>query len=639
MLAGTACVPPLPPKAEATASASGEISTTSGTLNETSSSDSALDSTSEGSAASSGVMTTGPGNQAPQPQPDDYVIMQDASLNVAAPGVLGNDADPDGDALVIVGTGESTWEAEVVIGPDGELLYNAPPGYWGVDEVTYEVADGNGGQAEATVQVFVNPTTIHVATITSGFGGVVFYGQTPGDEAGQGVGLGDINMDGLADVMIGAQRYNGDDGRGYVIFGGDQLAQPADIALADVGAGGTVSGFVIESAEGTQAGLGWLIMDIGDVDGDDHNDIAASAQDFNGPSPGAVHIVFGKEDQAPVDLGAPGSGGFTIEGEGSADQFGVSVSPVGDLNMDGHDDILIGGYLANPSGNEDAGRAYLVWGKDDSSPVLPGGYGAVFDGAAAGDLAGIVASGRDVGGSSHNDLVIGAEFANAVGRVFVYFGRSDPPPPPASILLDADQFEMTGSGFAITGDPSEGEDFGYWVTLVDDMNDDGRAEVLACDRAADYGMGNRGACYVVFGKDDSGEVQLDQLGSSGFRIVGEQAGDALGERAISVGDINGDGRGDFTVVALDHAGITGKVYVVYGKADSNPVNLSVIASGIGGFSIVGDEPYAALGWGIAGGGDVDGDGCDDLLIGVPRSFDPMPMLGRVFLLHGFPLSP
>lgn len=62
---------------------------------------------------------------------------------------------------------------------------------------------------------------------------------------------------------------------------------------------------------------------------------------------------------------------------------------------------------------------------------------------------------------------------------------------------------------------------------------------------------------------------------------------------------------------------SGAAYVVYGKADSSPVGLDLVEAGIGGFAMVGSRSADSAGASVGGGGDINGDGFFDVVVGAP----------------------
>lgn len=93
-------------------------------------------------------------NSAPVPTSDGYTATRDVLLSVPAPGVLGNDIDPDGDPMTVTLVGQPT-RGSVIMQPSGAFTYAPAPGTTGLDTFTYRAADGFGGTATATVSISV----------------------------------------------------------------------------------------------------------------------------------------------------------------------------------------------------------------------------------------------------------------------------------------------------------------------------------------------------------------------------------------------------------------------------------------------------------------------------------------------------
>ncbi len=137
------------------------------------------------------------------------------------------------------------------------------------------------------------------------------------------------------------------------------------IDLSDVAAG--EGGFkLVGEAEDDNAGFS--VTSVGDINGDGYDDvlIGALANDEGVVNGGAGYVIFGSETSpASIDLGNLGANGIKLIGGTAGGGAGVSVSGAGDVNNDGIDDLLIG----EPSGNDGAGAAYLIFGKD--TPFSP----------------------------------------------------------------------------------------------------------------------------------------------------------------------------------------------------------------------------------------------------------------------------
>ncbi|CAC9638133.1 hypothetical protein [uncultured Gammaproteobacteria bacterium] len=256
--------------------------------------------------------------------------------------------------------------------------------------------------------------------------------------------------------------------------------------------------------------------------------------------------------------------GFVINGEVADDWSGFSVSSAGDVNGDGLDDLIVGAPFADPNGKLSAGKSYIVFGKANSNAI---------------------------------NLSTIADASNPLG------------------------------GFVINGEAA-GDWSGYSVSSAGDVNGDGLDDLIVGAYAADLtGKSKVGKSYVVFGKTNSSAINLSTIADAsnptgGFVINGEAKYDRSGFSVSSAGDVNGDGLDDLIVGAFfaDPNGklSAGKSYVVFGKANSNAINLSTIADAsnpTGGFVINGEVAGDKSGRSVSSAGDVNGDGLDDLIVG------------------------
>jgi hypothetical protein len=184
----------------------------------------------------------------------------------------------------------------------------------------------------------------------------VINGETANDYSGSSVSsAGDVNGDGLADLIVGAPNYGANDvGRSYVIFG--KKDDTRSVELIDVATG--TGGFVINGQ--VPGGLsGTSVSSAGDMNGDGLSDLIIGAPGSNSTL-GHSYVVFGKADSWPVDLGNLGTKGFVINGENVGDLSGASVSSAGDVNGDGLADLVVGSVAANGT----AGRSYVIFGSN-----------------------------------------------------------------------------------------------------------------------------------------------------------------------------------------------------------------------------------------------------------------------------------
>ena len=135
------------------------------------------------------------------------------------------------------------------------------------------------------------------------------------------------------------------------------------------------------------------------------------------------------------------------------------------------------------------------------------------------------------------------------------------------------------------------------------------------------------------------EVPLEWIGLGstaatppGFVFTGQSANDFFGCSVASAGDVNGDGLEDLIVGAYQASSNSGKAYVIYGRSDAGPLNLSAIAAGSGGFVINGSSANAYLGRSVSGIGDVNGDGLADVLVGEPAN--SLNQYGAAYVIYG-----
>jgi hypothetical protein len=275
------------------------------------------------------------------------------------------------------------------------------------------------------------PGSIDLSDIAGGTGGFVITGQAT-ENSGRSVSrAGDVNGDGLEDLIVSAQY--GDPpagtnaGRSYVVFGKTGTA-PINLSAVAAGSGG----FVI-NGQSAYDQSGRSVAAAGDVNGDGLADLlvgAFASDPLAGTSAGRSYVVFGKTSSAPLDLSAvaAGSGGFLINGAAAYDRSGTSVASAGDVNGDGLGDLIVGVPRTGLGGN---GRAFVVFGKTSGnainlSSIATGSGGFVINAEFGSDLNGFsVAAAGDLNGDGLADLIVGGPAGlGGVGRSYVVFGST-----------------------------------------------------------------------------------------------------------------------------------------------------------------------------------------------------------------------
>ena len=347
-----------------------------------------------------------------------------------------------------------------------------------------------------------------------------------------------------------------------------------------------------------------------------------------------------------------------FNGATAGDLAGSSISSIGDVNNDGFDDFVIGAPEAGVAANAQAGRAYLVFGREnvDSKDLMTlhsAGTNANeflrIVGFAADDRAGFAVSGLgDVNGDGFDDFAIGAIHADPgvarpdSGKTYVVYGGNH-----LNSLIDAeinliDISNGSLKGFTLLG-AAANDHSGSAVSAAGDINGDGIADFLVSAPDAETPnpsagtFTNAGETYVIFGKTGNGNGNADNidlvivrndtgntdLGS--FVIQGTGDNQNAGRHLSSLGDINHDGLTDFAIAAPDMGGAypgAGAVYVVLGGQNRNNLNLDSLSGSLG-FKIFGMANIDGswhTGSSLAGLGDINGDGIDDFAIGSRGSF-------------------
>ncbi len=416
----------------------------------------------------------------------------------------------------------------------------------------------------------------------NGVNGFRIDGAAGGDQSGTIVApAGDINGDGIDDLIIGASRASangvGTSGSTFVLFGRTG-AWGATFALSALD--GT-NGFRLDGVAGDDAS-GEGAASAGDVNGDGFDDliIGARGADPGGlASAGSAYVVFGKASgwSAAVSLSAlNGANGFRLDGAQTMDLTGYAVASAGDVNGDGFDDVIIGARRFNANSLSDAGAAYVVFGKASgwasglALSSLDGTNGFRLDGGAALDEAGYSVSGAgDINGDGFADVIVGAMYADPGGRSsagtsYVVFGKASGWS--AALALSS----LNGAnGFRLEG-LSGGDWSGCSVAAAGDVNGDGYGDIIiGAYGAAPGGVSSAGSSFVLLGKPSgwTASVSLSSLnGTNGFRADGAAGVVVSGASVASAGDVNFDGFDDVVIGAHLSGSGAGSSFVVYGKA-------------------------------------------------------------------------
>jgi FG-GAP repeat len=445
---------------------------------------------------------------------------------------------------------------------------------------------------------------------------IKIFGANADDNAGFAVAAGDVNGDGIDDLIIGAPGFDTTTGSPptvahqnagavYIIFGASTLsARTIDLAAAN-----PVN--VMITGENTGDLFGSALA-VGDVNGGQNTtaDLLVGAPGSSGPAPGtsprvgggAAFLLQGGSGLANtlattrvIDLGATPA---TVRLYGkTGSQFGAAVA-IGDVNSGGAADLIIGApQTARPDQGgdvSDTGAVYVLFGGSNIAPVAPATslvidiaqaslttQRVVIYGASSKDHLGASVAAGNIRGSGVVDLLMGAPDADGpadartdAGEAYILSGGAQLNPNAGTaerrIDVSLGNMDLTVYGAAA------GDHLGSTVAIGrinTQGNTDNTADVLI---GAPGALLNKGAVHVFYGGPNlfaRATSDLSLFGQNDLTITGEATGDELGW-AIAAGDLDNNRGGDL-ILGAPFADITGrtnagKVYVLLAAAENVP---------------------------------------------------------------------
>ncbi len=410
-----------------------------------------------------------------------------------------------------------------------------------------------------------------------------------------------------------------------------------------------------------------------------------------------VTVLFGRRGGFPdrLSLGTEMAGvrSTTIRTGGATRVFAAGVTFPGDLDQDGHEDLALGPYLifgratwpteTTIAAELSAGTA-LELPQDGCAPYESAGLGyfeatgnatlaTTFNGCAEGAsqvslyLEGVspaglpapstliladptkvvlphlansseprprrlgfdLSAGGDMNGDGAPDLIVGAD--HHAGSCYLILG-------PKVDFLSTTVKELVDVGRAVRvhRDGIVGSGLAFAVVPGGDINGDGLDDALI--GAPLGGSDIHGSVYVVFGTVELGRTihEIDLLSAGAERVV-ELVGRVPYEWAgwvESLGDVNRDGFGDFGITGENHLEARARAYVVFGGTGL-PRRLSLEELGSHGFSLEGAPgTWLSTQNGGIGSGDLDGDGAQEIALGLAHPDGQGGYLRRVLVIFG-----
>ncbi len=404
-------------------------------------------------------------------------------------------------------------------------------------------------------------------------------------------GAGDVDDDGFSDVLVGSPSENGV-GAAYAYYGS------ADVPDVD--------SWTMTTGQ-TDGGIGLNVARAGDVDGDGFADviIGGAAFDDGELGEGRAYLFRGNAN------GLEPTPSWTVDGDQVDAFLGYDIAGAGDVNGDGFGDLIVGAF-GYEDGEADEGFVYVYHGSPSGPSLTPDWFA---EGGQMNAAFGVSVSGAgDVNADGYADVVIGAYLHDGAdvddGRVVVYHGSATGLESTPAVVIDGGQ--------------ADGR-LGIAVSTAGDVNADGYADVIA------------GAYYQDGGHSDEGIVYLYLGGPGGVSDVpawtaeGDQTEAWFGRELAAAGDVNGDGYADVIVGTYKYnAGNTdeGRAYVYHG----GPSGLDAAPA----WSVESDQTLGYMGIAVSGAGDLNGDGFADVVVGASLFDDVVADGGRVFAFLGSP---
>ncbi|MCP4358569.1 MAG: DUF11 domain-containing protein, partial [Chloroflexi bacterium] len=479
------------------------------------------------------------------------------------------------------------------------IVYDGQP-------ITYTLTVTNTG-AFAAGNVIVTDTLPLGATYLSGgvqVGGVISW-TLPVLNAGEAA---QVQFSVMATDTVVNETYGVRTSAGFITRGQDVVTTYVLPATPPIT---FTLGWALEG-EQANANYGYGARPAGDVNGDGYDDVIIGAYRYDNDETdeGRAWLYYGSSNGLKLQPA------WTADGEQSYAWMGLAVA-AGDVNNDGYDDVIVGSRNFDSGGYSDNGRVDVYYG-------TASGLAQTADWTAYGNqndarFGHAVASAGDVNGDGYTDIIIGARgYSNgesAEGGAYVYYG--------SATGLSSTPAWTAESNYANAW-------FGYAVDTAGDVNNDGYADVIIGSPMDGNGTVNGGKVYGFYGSGSGLSATPDWL------IVSDQDGAGLGTgtSVASVGDVNGDGYDDALVGAQTYDNPEtneGQVYLYYGSA--NGLNLAPA------WTAESNQANANFGWSVAAVGDVNLDGFADFIIGAD-SFDTIVTdAGQATLYLGSPLQP
>jgi len=371
---------------------------------------------------------------------------------------------------------------------------------------------------------------------------------------------------------------------------------------------------------------GTAIASAGDVDGDGRDDILVGAPNSDdavcgGDFSGEAFLVLSSDLGRDRDI-ILSDAAWSFFPDEEYHGTGYMLASAGDVDGDGLDDVLIG---APYGGSDSEGKAYLVLA---SQLTGTGAFNLndaayTFMGEGLMHQAAPIGSAGDIDGDGRADLWFKASDGTngwAAGAVYVVL---------ASELGSPGIYSLADASHKLLG-MSAGDGLGAGAA-VGDIDGDGLDDLLVAAPAVSDTVSRGGRVYLVPGQNLTGGVQ-DVADAASHTFSGQSADAFIGHSVSALGDIDGDGLGDFSMTSPNHvasSGTTGGVFIVLSSQLGSPGEFDLTGAA---HTLEGDVTNVLTA--ATSGGDLNGDGTTDLLMGFPIDSTAGLYTGMVKVISG-----
>lgn len=455
------------------------------------------------------------------------------------PDILGLDADGEAADVMFIGEAAEDRAGVSVVSLDdidgdstGELVVAAY-----LNDRSAELSGEPLDQAGGRVYVFLGGNLDLEADGTTSLGSAdtIISSEIPNGYLGwQLANVDDLDGDGIDDLGISLHKAQGEES--VFIFTGAQIAGGGELLLEDAFAR------IVNDGDIAETDLGQGFAGIGDVDGDGVADLAIGAPriqpDGGEYEQGRIWIVPGSQVQGGGEMTVQSIALTTITGDFPSTRLGDFISPIGDIDGNGINDVAFGLPRWTNDDIQVNGAVYVfldtsltsgeeLMAEEADSFIT----GSVADGRLGTSMAGV----GDLDGDGFGEFVLGASTrvgANAAGPGSVYMFRGAGSLPSTMVADDAD-LVIEGTATEVLGHAMSG---GL------DIDFDGLGDLVVTAPNMTNGVSGAGGAYLFTGATLLGGME-DGIIGTGFaaaQFAGTQGNQSLGTSVAMVPDINGD---------------------------------------------------------------------------------------------------